>query len=219
MVLGLRKAVRGALGHGCKIPDLCIRPPAPVEHMGMKQKRHLTGGLALLLGLALLPLSCASREPSRNPLGEIFPAVGAETLEGAELRIPEDLSGRPAVLLIGYVQKAQFDADRWLLGLLQAELDVAVYEVPTIPGALVGLMSGNIDSGMRSGIPSEDWGSVATVYGGDAGEIERFTGSEGPRNIRVVLLDAQGKVCWFHDRGYSAGSLLDLEGALGELTR
>lgn len=174
----------------------------------------------MVIGIALAGIGssvgCASREPARDPVGEVLPSLGAETLEGTTLRLPEDLAGAPAVLLVGYVQEAQFDADRWLLGLLQAELDVRLLEVPTIPGALVGMLSSRIDKGMRKGIPSEDWGSVATIYGGDAGDLEVFTGSENPRNIRVLLLDAQGEVRWFHDRGYSAGSLLALEAALAE---
>lgn len=176
--------------------------------------------LLLLPALAAAPFlagACTSRLPARDPLGERLPDLETETLEGDTLRLPQDLVGEPAVLLVGFVQEAQFDADRWLLGLLQAELDVRVLEVPTIPGALVGLLSSRIDQGMRNGIPSEDWGSVATAYGAGAGRLERFTGSEGPRNIRVLLLDAEGRVRWFHDEGYSAGSVLALSQALQSL--
>ena len=186
--------------------------------MGHKRRIGACLGAAAALGGIVSGLGCASREPARDPVGEVLPSLEAETLHGEVIRMPDDLVGAPVVLLVGYVQEAQFDADRWLLGLLQAELDVRVYEVPTIPGALVGLLSGRIDAGMRSGIPEEDWGSVATVYGGDAGDLEVFTGSERPRNIRVLLLDAAGRVRWFHDRGYSAGTLLALEEALDGLS-
>ena len=74
-----------------------------------------------------------------------------------------------------------------------------------------GMFSGAIDSGMRSGIPSEDWGSVVTVYGAGADELKRFTGVEGGSNARVLLLDEDGFVQWFHDRGYSATKLLELD--------
>jgi hypothetical protein len=59
---------------------------------------------------------------------------------------------------------------------------------------------------MRSGIPREDWGSVVTVYG-DGGAIARFTGNETGLTGRVLLLDAKGKVAFFHDRGYSISAL------------
>ena len=68
-------------------------------------------------------------------------------------------------------------------------------------------------SGMRSGIPSEDWESVVTLYGSDAHDLVAFTGNERGRNIRVLLVDSEGVVRWFHDRGFSAGKLLELEQA------
>jgi hypothetical protein len=117
------------------------------------------------------------------------------------------------VLLVGYVQKAQFDAVRGLVGLLQLPLPVQVREVPTIRGLFVRNLSGVIDNGMRAGIPEEDWSSVVTVYGSGAGRIVDFTGNDNPRNIRVLLLDAEGCVAWFHDRGFSAGKLIELEAA------
>lgn len=155
--------------------------------------------------------SCRSNVPNRDFAGETFPSVTGESLEQAAVRLPEDVAGGPAVLLLGYVQDAQFDADRWLYGLLQAGMPVKIYEVPTIPGLFPRLISGTIDSGMRSGIPSEDWSSVVTVYGDDAKKIVALTGNEKPRNIRVLLLDAEGRVRWFHDRGFSAGKLIELE--------
>jgi hypothetical protein len=120
------------------------------------------------------------------------------------------------VLLLGFVMDSQFDIDRWLLGLAQANVDVPIYEIPTIPGLVPGMFAGYIDGGMRSGIPEEDWVSVITVYG-DGGEIVRFTGNENPRNARVLLLDSKGKVVHFHDRGYSAGTLLALLEKIKEL--
>jgi len=170
--------------------------------------------LIALIGSALIVTllgSCRSNTPNRDPSGELFPSVVGASLEGEEVRLPQAVAGRPAILLAGYVQKAQFDADRWLYGLLQAEIPVRIYEIPTIPGLFPRVLSGTIDSGMRSGIPSEDWASVVTIYGADAKKIVALTGNEKPRNIRVLLLDAGGRVRWFHDRGFSAGKLLELE--------
>ncbi|MHC4469812.1 MAG: hypothetical protein ACYTDY_05530 [Planctomycetota bacterium] len=164
----------------------------------------------LALALTAVGGGCASRLPNRDPVGETFPSVVGESLDGREHRIPEDFAGKKALLLVGYVQNAQFDIDRWLLGLAQAEVDVAVREVPTIKGLVPGVFAGAIDGGMRRGIPEEDWGVVITVYG-DAGDIVRLTGNENPNNARVLLLDEKGKVVWFHDRGYSPRLALELE--------
>jgi hypothetical protein len=179
----------------------------PRRELGCRQLPLLAETL-----IALFLVSCQSSTTNRNPTGETFPAVEGSSLKGELVRLPEN--GRALVLLIGYAQNAQFDADRWLYGLMQADLGVKVIELPTIPGLFPRLISGGIDSGMRSGIPSEDWGSVVTVYGPGAKTIVNFTGDERPRNIRVLLLDPNGRVRWFHDRGFSASKLIELGRAI-----
>lgn len=175
----------------------------------MDSRRFRPVHCALLALFATAAVGCASTTPNRDPVGELFPSVRGESLAGEPYRLPDDLAGDKALLLVGYVQKAQFDADRWLLGLLQAEVPVKVLEVPTIPGLFPRMLAGTIDSGMRKGIPSEDWQSVVTVYR-DADKVVRFTGNTNGRNIRVLLLDEDGRVIWFHDRGYSPGKLLEM---------
>lgn len=176
----------------------------------------LSGCLAGLA--ATLLLGCSRTVERVAPIGETFPAVEAERLSGEALEIPAGLAGEPALLLVGYVQDAQFDIDRWLLGLAQAGTPVKVVEVPTIRGWVPNVFSNMIDSGMRRGIPEEDWRSVATVYG-DAGTIVDFLGNEEPLSARVVLLDAEGRVVWMHDDGYSASKLLELDERVREMRR
>ncbi len=153
--------------------------------------------------------SCRSTVENRDPLQQPFPQVRGQSLAGEAVTLP--VPGEPVLVLLGYAQDAQFDADRWLYGLLQAQFPVRILEVPTIPGLFPRLISGTIDSGMRSGIPSEDWSSVVTVFGSDAGTLVAFTGDQQPSNMRVLLLDEEGRVHWFHDRGFSAAKLLELE--------
>jgi hypothetical protein len=162
--------------------------------------RRLTA-LSLLVPLFTLG-ACSSPSPNRNPVGEVFPSVVGQSLEKKAWRLPEDVVGEKTILLVGYVQDAQFDIDRWLIALEQTKVQLPVFEVPTITGMVPRLISGTIDDGMRSGIPQEIWKAVITVYAG-AGVIKAFTGSERPRNARVLLLDEKGKVDFFHDGGFS----------------
>ena len=162
----------------------------------------LRGALSAVLSSLLL--GCATRYPLRDPTGERFPTVTGTSLAGAPTTFPDAVAGRPAVLLIAYEQQTQFDVDRWLLGFVQAQLDAAIYELPTIPGAIPGLFAGSIDEGMRGGIPKEDWAVVVTMYD-DGDAIARFTGNDKRRgSARVVVLDERGHVRFFHDSGYSA---------------
>jgi len=155
-------------------------------------------------------------------VGEAFPSVVGESLEGVETRLPESLSGRPAVLLVGYLQRTQFAIDRSLMGLMQAgvgtEIDAALLEIPTIPGLAPTIASGWIDDGMRSGIPREDWGAVVTLYGDAARPVVEMTGNENGRLTRVIVLDAEGDVVWFDDEGYSARKALEVAGVVRGLS-
>ncbi len=165
---------------------------------------------------AALAAGCSTTHPRGEPVGKTFPPVQGSSLRGKEVAIPADLAGKPALLFVGYEQMTQFDIDRWLLALQAAGVSVPVYELPTIPGLLPGLFAGRIDAGMRSGIPPEDWASVVTLYG-DASKVIEFLGNENPLPARVVLLDAGGKVAFFHDQGFSPAALDRLRGALGGL--
>lgn len=167
---------------------------------------------------ALLMLSgCSKSLPNRDPSGEMFPNIEGESLEGERVELPSALKGEPAILLIGYEQKAQFDIDRWLLGLIQAEADARILELPTIPGLTPTLASGWIDDGMRSGIPREDWGVVVTLYGAAAKPVAALTGTENGQVARIVILDSSGTVIWFDDTGYAPRKALAVASLITEL--
>lgn len=174
--------------------------------------------IAVLAAVAFTFHGCASTVKNVDPTGSMFPITKGKALDQKEHVLPSDFAGAPVVFLVGYVQGAQFDLDRWILGLMQAKTPVKIAEVPTIDSLIATAFSNQIDSGMQSGIPSEDWPSVITVYGGEGAKIVAFSGNEKPRNARVFLLDAQGKVVWFHDRGYSAGKVLELDAKVRALS-
>jgi hypothetical protein len=184
----------------------------------MKKKRlYWLAAAALVVG-GVFAAGCRTTYERRDPTGETFPTVRGGALDGRDVDIPAAFAGKPALLLIGYEQQTQFDLDRWALALQQTGVKVAAYEIPTIPGMVPGLFSGFIDGGMRRGIPEEDWGGVITVYG-DGAKIAEFTGNRDGLPGRIVLLDGQGRVVFFHDRGFSPGTLAKLRAALELLPR
>jgi hypothetical protein len=161
----------------------------------------------LAFGLA----GCGSSIPNRAPVGERFPSVQGQALSGDTVRIPDAFKGKPVILVLGYKMDTQFDIDRWGIGFFTADLALPpVIELPTIPGLIPSLFKGTIDAGMRKGIPQESWKDVVTVYGTDGSRITEWTGTENPRNARIVLLDEEGTVLWFHDKGYGLPPLRDL---------
>ena len=168
--------------------------------------------IAALVAMPVLLLinGCSQSRANRNPTGERFPIVKGQSLDGKSMQLPDALSGEPAVLLIGYKKSAQFDIDRWLMGLIQADVGVQIIEIPIIPGLSASVASKWIDEGMRAGIPKEDWGSVVTVYGNAAKPIADLTGTEKGQLARIMVLNREGKIIWFDDKGYAARKALEV---------
>lgn len=161
-----------------------------------------------VLGLVLLsPIGCSTPPPDGDPLGEPLPEVRAKALAGQELTIPDNLTGagenpRPAILLIGYRQDAQFDIDRWRRALADSSIDAPVYELLAIPGLVPRLFAQSIRSELRAGTPPEQRRAVLTVFA-EAEKLMQFTGAANPVPARVLLLGPEGRVAYFHDQGYS----------------
>jgi hypothetical protein len=147
--------------------------------------------------------------PNQSVKGHVFLSITGQTLEQRELNIPAELNQEAVLLLIGYKQNSQFDIDRWLIGLDMTNTLVDVYELPTIQGMFPRMFSTVIDNGMRKGIPKELWKGVVTVYE-DCEKVQQFTGNENGNNARVVLLNKDGVVMYFYDRGFSVKALNEL---------
>jgi hypothetical protein len=167
----------------------------------------------LMIIATLLLTACSSSYPNQAITGQVFPSVSGQTLEKELMTFPDDLTGEVALLLIGYKQDSQFDIDRWLIGLDMTQTQVSVFELPTIQGLFPKMFSTLIDNGMRSGIPKPLWKGVVTIYK-DGDKVQAFTGNAQPNNARVVLLNAQGKVIYFHDQGFSVDALNQLRAQL-----
>ncbi|WP_435275865.1 hypothetical protein ACMAZF_02210 [Psychrobium sp. nBUS_13] len=169
----------------------------------------------LIMFFAANLIGCSTSYQNNDVTGLNFPTVSGENLEKTLVTIPQAFSGQPALLLVGYKQDAQFDIDRWLIGLDMTQTTVAVYEIPTIAGMFPRMFKTVIDNGMRAGIPKELWQGVITVYQ-DGERVQAFTGNTNPNNTRVLLLDKTGKIVYFYDRGFSVNALNELRLALNK---
>jgi hypothetical protein len=171
--------------------------------------------LLALMGLALCMTLAHADGP--NPLGKKLPSITGQSLSEKAVRLPDDVTGSPAVLLVAYRRGTQEDVDRWMAFLNEKAPGLSFYEVPTIAGILWRPMAGWIDSGMRRGVPQEKWPKVVTVYG-DASVLRDFLGDYGGYTTHVVLLDGEGKVAWFNAGGFSERSAETFLSALGCIT-
>ncbi len=169
--------------------------------------------LISLLGLA----ACSSYDyPPQLKIDESLVRFSGESLAGELVTLPDDLEGKPALLLFGFVHKSQFDIDRWLIGLDMTSTEIDIYEIPAIKNPFARLVSNNIDDSMREGIPRELWSIVITVYK-DGDMVQKFTGNRAPKNARVVLIDGEGRVKHFYNRGFSVDALNALRNSITKI--
>lgn len=167
----------------------------------------------LVLIFSLLCAACSRTVPAPEIAVSEFPQIVGVNLEGRTVHLPQDVRGKNTIFLIGYRQKAQFDIDRWILGILQADINAQLIELPTIAGMMPEMIQTYINNGMRRGIPKEDWGSVVNIYE-DAELLIKAFGNERPQSARVVALGKRGEILWTSDRGYSATQVLELKRVL-----
>ena len=163
--------------------------------------------------IILLLSACSTHYQNNNVTGTMLPVMQGETLEKQSVELPTIFTEPLTLLLVGYKQDSQFDIDRWLIALDMTETKLNVYEVPAIQGMFPRMFSTQINNGMRSGIPKELWKGVITLYG-DGEAMQAFTGNESPNNARVMLINEQGKILYFYDRGFSVRSLNELRSLL-----
>ena len=135
--------------------------------------------------------------------GDPLPRLKANDLAGHQTSLPEDATGRVALLALGFTYDSRFAVEAWVKQFRAdygANPEVTFYEIPMI-GGFGRLGKWFIDSGMRRGTPKEDHPHVITVYGG-TGAWKRAVGFQARDAAYLLLLDRSGKVRWQHSGGY-----------------
>jgi hypothetical protein len=152
--------------------------------------------LSIALVTAMASLSSAASELTA---GENMPELRGEYLSGRKAILPEDASGRVAMLLFGFTYQSRFAVEAWtkrFRGDFEKNPQVTFYEIPMI-GGMARLGKWFIDSGMRRGTPKADHEHVITVYGGTEPWKQRL-GVKEEDSAYLVIIDQNGKVVWRH---------------------
>ncbi len=163
-------------------------------------------------------MSAPAGRPAGRAVGRRFPAVTGTALSGERVRLPRDLLGAPALLLVAYRRRAQDDVDRWAAFVRREAPGLRVLELPVIPALIWRPLQGWIDGGMRGGVPRPQWSNVVTVYD-DGAVVRDFVGDPGAPVASAVLLDAGGVVRAVEAAGFSEDAGRRLLAALTDAGR
>jgi hypothetical protein len=130
-----------------------------------------------------------------------FPTIPAKTLAGRSVTFPDETRGRIGLIFVAFEQRAQQDITTWVKPLIERYLDapdIGYYEIPMISSEYRS-SAGQIDGGMRSGVPKDLHDRTATFYG----DREGFFTSLGIGDQSVAylfVLNQKGEVV-FHTQG------------------
>lgn len=153
-------------------------------------------GLYLALMTALTSRSFAATAGELK-MYEALPELRGEYLTGRKAILPNDASGRVALLLFGFTYQSRFEVEAWAKRFRQdfdADPTVTFYEIPMI-GGMARLGKWFIDGGMRRGTPQADRENVITVYGGTDPWKQRLQ-VKVEDAAYLVVIDRTGKVAW-----------------------
>jgi hypothetical protein len=134
---------------------------------------------------------------SDNP-AHLFPSLSSQALSGETVSLPADCRGFVTLIAIAFQRGAQGMIESWYEPFSREFGDnpeVRFYEIPMIGSAYWRMISGWIDSGMRSGIPVIKHPYVVTFYG-DVFPYRRDLGMEDPALAYMFLLDREGRIRW-----------------------
>jgi len=164
-----------------------------------------------LIPLFLLALlsACSSTYPAQDPVGQTLPRVQGQTLDGRRITLPDDLRGRPTLLLILYDKKAQDDINYWAPVVVANMPRAHVFEVAAFTKFHHRLARHRLIAQAEDRVPDILKGKLITLWM-HSRPLARFTGMADDPHARVLLLDEQGQVVHFCDTGFNHQTMRDL---------
>jgi hypothetical protein len=141
----------------------------------------------------------ASVEADRLSIGDRLPELRGDYLSERKALLPDDASGRVALLMLGFTYKSRFAVEEWgkrFRAEFQKNPQITFYEIPMISG-LGRAAKWFIESGMRRGTPKADHERVITVYGGADPWKQRLQ-VKTETEAYLILLDPKGNIAWLH---------------------
>jgi len=137
-------------------------------------------------------------EKEIQALANHFPEVLGTNLEGDDVFLPAELKGESNLIVIAFAREQQSDINTWIeatKGFYDEYKAFEFYELPVIK-AMNFFMRFNINNGMRYGIPDKEQRLRTVTLYIDKESFKTALNISDEESIRVLLLDASGKILW-----------------------
>jgi hypothetical protein len=150
--------------------------------------RRWAGAVFLLVGLIAEGSSCVA---------ERIPEVHGTSLSNQSVNLPEALSGKVGVLVLGFSRSSRDAVASWgrrLATDYRESPAVAYYEMPVLASA-PGMVRGFIVRSMRSSVPEQMQARFVPIMANEAA-WRGLVHYGAPDDPYVLVVDGQGDVVW-----------------------
>jgi hypothetical protein len=147
-------------------------------------------------------------------LAQSLPSTEGETLSGKSVTLAKDLSGKPAVVVIGFSKASSAGSAAWAKRLKgdPGLANMAVYQVAVLE-EVPRLVRGMVKSSIRGSVPAADQSTFVMLFH-DETQWKQLAHYRNPDDAYVVVLDARGVT-----RSTVSGAVADHYGELAEAAK
>lgn len=140
-----------------------------------------------------------------------FPRLQEENLAGKEVVLPDAVTGKVAVLVLGFSRASQNSTGAWMQHLRDdfgKNPGIVLYQLPVIEEA-PRLVRGMITSGMKKGVPEVERATFVPVIHSEA-ELKKLVNYKEVDDAYLIVLDRTGKIVYQTHSGPDASGYAEL---------
>ena len=136
---------------------------------------------------------CCTLLPSADAQTTPVPKLEGESFSGRKVVLPDDASGKVAVLVFGFTKASKGQTSDWARKLsadLRARAEV--YQLPVLED-VPRFIRGMVISSIKKGVPENERDHFVPVLQGEA-ELKKFVNYKESDDAYLAVLDRSGKV-------------------------
>jgi hypothetical protein len=121
--------------------------------------------------------------------------VEGDSLSGHHVILPNDASGKIAVLIFGFTKASKVattDSGKRISNNFKGQSDFVLYQLPVLE-EVPRLFRGMAISGMRKGVPEEMYDHFVPILNGEA-ELKKLVSYKEPDDAYMVVLNRAGEI-------------------------
>ena len=149
-----------------------------------------------------------------------LPKIEGDSLAGHRVALPDAVSGKVAVLILGFSKASKTPTSAWGKRIEADFVSSSVfvlYQMPVLED-VPGFVRGMVISGMKKGVPEDQRAYFVPVLHGESG-LKKLVNYKEPDDAYLVLLDRSGKIAYQMHGAVTEASYAELRQRISALLR